>query len=498
MTEHLSLTETPAEWQRENPSRSDASAQSATRARLLVVDDDSGVRHLVSSLLKRSSYDTDLAANGSEALHLLNRSPYDLVITDLKMPRMNGITLLREIRERWPDTDAIMFSGHGSIESAVEAIKLGAYDYVTKPFNLDELQLKIRHCLERRALAKEAKRLSAIVSLSELSRTLTSNLDIGSLPDQIVEIVQSSFQPDQASLALEEGVLSGASVVVESSNESHRWGDNGQGKRCLLGTAGGDLPFEIQDAGGQSTIVVPLDRGDRCLGTLRISSNGGQSEYIQEKGQLLALFGAQIAIALENAIAYRDLSELYLATITALVTAVEKRDRYTGGHSERIAQHATRLAGQLGLSPTLVEEIRIAGLLHDVGKIGVSDLILNKPGRLTPEEFELVKEHPAIGAQIVGAIKPLQEIVPVIYHHHERQDGAGYPDGLAGEDIPLGARVIAVVDAFEAMTSDRAYRAALSLDESVRRLREGSGRQWDSPVVDEFLGLIMSAETQTA
>ena len=458
--------------------------QGGAKPRVLVVDDESGVRDFVSSVLQRSAYDTGLAADGSEALHLLHHNPYDLVITDLRMPRMSGIALLKEIKSRWPQTDVMMFSGHATIEGAVEAIKLGAYDYLTKPFNLDELLLKVQHCFERRALERETKRLSAIVSLSELSRMLTSNLDIESLPGQIVGIVQSSFQPDRACLALNTGVVSDTHVVVESSN------GNDEREGSLVGVRPNELPFSIAEEQDGSTISVPLHRGDRQLGTLRIVRNNGQPDYRGEEGQLLALFGAQIAIALENAVAYRDLSELNLAAITALVTAVETRDAYTGGHSDRIAKHATRLARRLKLGPSLVEDIRIAALLHDIGKIGVSDLVLNKPGTLTHEEFEQVKRHPGIGAQIVGAMKPLQNIVPLIYHHHEQHDGSGYPEGLDGESIPLGARIIAVVDAFEAMTSDRAYRSALQLDESVRRLREGAGKQWDATLVEEFLRLV--------
>jgi len=465
-------------------------------AKILVVDDEARVRGLISAILRRSGYRADLATNGPEALDLLRRQVYDLVITDLKMPGMSGIALLKEIKAHWPDTDVIMLSGHATIESAVEATKLGAYDYLTKPFTVEELQLKVHNCLERRALERKTKRLSAVVSLSELSQALTSNLDIESLPAQIIKIVRSSFQPEKVSLVINDDNVSNTPFVIESSNQDDTHQNDIQQESILTKAQETALPFEIQETKEGSTITVPLKHGNRFLGTLCISRDSGQPHYTREDGRLLALFGAQIAIALENAMAYRGLKELNLATITALVTAVEMRDKYTRGHSERVARYVTQLARKVGLPSDSVEELRIAGLLHDIGKIGVSDLILNKPGKLTAEEFQQVKEHPAIGARIVGGVKPLQKIVPLIYHHHERWDGTGYPDGLAGENIPLGARMLAVADAFEAMTSNRAYRAALGLDESLHRLQAGAGKQWDPSLVRTFVEII-THEDQT-
>lgn len=187
-----------------------------------------------------------------------------------------------------------------------------------------------------------------------------------------------------------------------------------------------------------------------------------------------------------------ELRTAYIQTIRALAEAIDAKDAYTRGHSERVAVYASRLGRQMGLRTDLIERIYFAGLLHDVGKIGIPDAIITKPDRLTPEEYEEIKKHPEIGAKILEPVEFLHSIVPCVRHHHEWYDGcsAGYPDRLAGDQIPLPSRVIVVADTVEAMTSDRPYRKALSIDIVVDELRKYSGTQFDPVVVDAFLRLL--------
>jgi putative nucleotidyltransferase with HDIG domain len=188
----------------------------------------------------------------------------------------------------------------------------------------------------------------------------------------------------------------------------------------------------------------------------------------------------------------RELRTAYIQTIRALAEAIDAKDAYTRGHSERVAVYASRLGHQLGLRKELIERIYFAGLLHDVGKIGIPDAIITKPDRLTPEEYEEIKKHPEIGAKILEPVEFLHHIVPCVRHHHEWYDGcnAGYPDRLAGDLIPLPSRVIVVADTVEAMTSDRPYRKALPIDDVVLELHKYSGTQFDPVVVDAFLKLL--------
>ena len=173
-------------------------------------------------------------------------------------------------------------------------------------------------------------------------------------------------------------------------------------------------------------------------------------------------FASQPAIAIENAQAYERLKAQSLETISALAAAMEVKDPYTSGHSQKVTELAIAIAQKMGLPPEEVENLRMAGILHDIGKIGIPDSVLNKPARLTSAEMVMVEAHPVISAQIVGKIEALAHLVPIIRHHHEWYDGKGYPDGLKGEEIPLLARILAVADGFEAMTSERPYRRAMS------------------------------------
>ena len=187
-----------------------------------------------------------------------------------------------------------------------------------------------------------------------------------------------------------------------------------------------------------------------------------------------------------------ELRTAYIQTIRALAEAIDAKDAYTRGHSERVAVYASRLGNQMGLRKEMIERIYFAGLLHDVGKIGIPDAIITKPDRLTPEEYEEIKRHPEIGAKILEPVEFLSSIVPCVRHHHEWYDGcqSGYPERLAGDQIPLPSRVILVADTVEAMTSDRPYRKALSIDVVVAELRKYSGTQFDPVVVDAFLRLL--------
>ncbi len=177
-------------------------------------------------------------------------------------------------------------------------------------------------------------------------------------------------------------------------------------------------------------------------------------------------------------------------TIKALAAALDARDHYTHGHSRQVTDYAVAIAGMLKMNKREIDNIRDAGLLHDIGKIGISDAVLLKPGPLTPQEYDLIKQHPDIGKKILEPVNSLSDKIPLIYHHHERYDGQGYPSGLKGEDIPLGARILSVADVYQAMTSDRPYRKALSRQIAVEELIKNKGKQFDPRLVEIFVGLL--------
>ena len=190
---------------------------------------------------------------------------------------------------------------------------------------------------------------------------------------------------------------------------------------------------------------------------------------------------------MENSQLVQQLETNYFSTVEALAAAIEAKDPYTRGHSKRVTQFAILLAERFGVSDVEIRNLRYGATLHDIGKIGVSGKILNKEGRLTTEEYEVIKLHPGIGENIIGRVDFLQGARPVVRSHHERFDGSGYPDGLGEEEIPFLARVAAVVDFFDALTSDRPYRKAYSIEQTVHLIREGIGREFDPMVAKEFL-----------
>ncbi|MHB8079217.1 MAG: HD-GYP domain-containing protein, partial [Candidatus Krumholzibacteriia bacterium] len=206
--------------------------------------------------------------------------------------------------------------------------------------------------------------------------------------------------------------------------------------------------------------------------------------------RMLETMGNSFAIALQNSNLYRKLQRTYVNTIEALVTAIEAKDRYTRGHTARVAKYASAIAVELGLDEAAMQQVEYGAALHDVGKIGIYEHVLNKHGELTEEEFAMIRRHPAMGDRILAHIDFLQEARLAVRHHHERVDGTGYPDGLRGAQIPLIAKIVAVADAFDAMTTTRTYSSPVGLEEAIDNLVRKVGTQFDSRVVDAFVGLL--------
>jgi len=233
-------------------------------------------------------------------------------------------------------------------------------------------------------------------------------------------------------------------------------------------------------------LAVPLQRHDKTFGCL-FALDKPAGEFDSSDAKLLSSIANESAIYLENAQLFDDIRGLMMGLLHSLTSAVDAKDAYTCGHSERVALLSRHLAQAVGLPEFEVEQIYIAGLLHDVGKIGVPESVLQKPGKLTPEEFEQMKKHPLIGAHILQDVRQVQALIPGVLHHHERYDGKGYPHGLVGDDIPLMGRIICLADSFDAMTSSRTYRSALPLEVALAEIRRCSGTQFDPALVETFL-----------
>jgi response regulator RpfG family c-di-GMP phosphodiesterase len=324
------------------------------QARILVVDDEETIRELLDDTLSQEGYECLTAAGVNEAVARLDRESFDLVICDIKMPGRSGLELLQIIKEKYPDTATLMATAVAELTPAIESLKMGAHDYLVKPFNLSEIAVSVKMALHANQLERENR---------------------------------------EYQLHLEERV----------------------------------------------------------------------------KEQTLAI------------------REMFLGGIRALIEALEAKDEYTRGHSQRVVGLCQAVARTLALSDGQVEKISLAAQLHDIGKIGVKDAVLNKPASLTPEEHAHVLSHVLLGEKILRPILRDEDILAMVRYHHEHCDGTGFPDGLQGEQIPLGARILAVADAYDAMTSDRPYRPPLPPAEAAACLREARGRQFDPQIVDAFL-----------
>jgi HD-GYP domain-containing protein (c-di-GMP phosphodiesterase class II) len=244
----------------------------------------------------------------------------------------------------------------------------------------------------------------------------------------------------------------------------------------------------------RNIICVPVKVKEKTIGVLEAINKKGKGRFNKEDLSLLTSLADQVAIALDNSRLYQELEEMFFQTAESLADAIEKRDSHTGGHTQRVTFYSQAIAKYLRLTPTERKWLKITSVLHDIGKIGIEDDILKKPKPLSPEEFHIIKRHSNMGVEIIEHIRQLREIIPGVKYHHEQVDGKGYPDGLRGEDIPILAKIVAVADTYDAMTTDRPYRKAKDKKMAIDELKRCSGTQLDKEVVEAFIQAYQNGE----
>ncbi len=385
------------------------------RPRVLVVDDEKFIRDILADFLGMEGYVVRTAEDGASAISELERAQYDLVISDLKMPKMGGLELLKEVSRTHPDTITVIMTGFGTVETAIDAMKRGAYDYILKPFKVEEIVHIVQRGLEKRRLAAENLRLREAVSLYKVSEAISASLSLDEVVTTLLDSALSEVRADVATTWLEDGEggyferrVERASALPENASVG-RLSSEVIAERLATGnplvehgTRAHELFTELPGPQLSSVAVVPLKMRDRLVGWLSAISVTPSKRFDEGQRKLLSIIASRAAAAIENARLYEDLQATFKQTIKGLAQTIDKMDRYTAGHSERVAMYAVALARWLGLSEEMVEVVRHSALMHDIGKVGCV-MNLNKPGKLTQEEYEIFKKHPVYGREILGS-----------------------------------------------------------------------------------------------
>lgn len=563
----------------------------AAPAHILVVEDEAGMRTLLATLLEAEGYQVETADSGESALRRLRAAECDLLLTDLRMPGIDGLELLRQARRLRPDLAVIMVTGYATVDNAVAALRRGVDDYLTKPFDIDQLRRTVARTLRNRRLRDRStealqhlhqanrklrslkgqleeevvqtrqnllsvtsalqKHRRELDTLSDVSQALTSTLDLDRLLGTCLDLVVTEMGVEKASIMLleppleEESAEAAAEAEPASAVGPEAADDNASevaptdaapgvepqlvvrasvgpsavdivGERVRLGegiagwVARECQPLLIenvneaplaqaarrqrpgpQDRGYKdvSLICVPLIAKGRMLGVINVNDKANGRPFDQEDVSLLSTIAGQVAVTIENARLYEQLRSQALRTVQALVVTLEAKDAYTSGHSQRVTRYASAIGRSLRLAPQELTVLRYAAQLHDIGKIGITEDILHKPGPLNHSEWQVIRRHPVISERIIQPLDFLDSVKEVVRHHHERWDGHGYPDGLTGDHLPLLTRILGVADAYDAMTTRRPYRLQpLKPQEAVAEIRRCQGSQFDPQVVQAIRG----------
>jgi len=387
-----------------------------------------------------------------------------------------------------------------------------------KPFDkrdmaiLTALAIRISTTFEKAMLFIELDRsLRQVTTLAEVGTLLNSTMDQAIIKRRAMEAITRLMNAEVGSLLLVDNESKELYFEVALGEKGDKvkeirlkmgegiagWvAENGE--PLLIQDVRKDLRFyksadEKTDFITRDMICVPVRVKEKIIGVLQ-AINRKEGVFGNEDIRLFQLFSDQVAIALDNARLYEEIREAFFATAQALAEAIEKRDPYTGGHTKRVVNYSLAAGKYLNLSARELEILKLSAILHDIGKIGVEDSVLRKPGKLDDEEAKLMKMHPLMGADIMRHIKQLKDLIPGMMHHHERLDGRGYPKGLKGEDIPIIARIISVADTFDAMTTDRPYRKGLSHQTAIDEIKKETGTQFDRDAALAFVKAFEAGE----
>ncbi len=490
---------------------------------ILIVDDEPGVRKSLSSYLDLlDNFRAHEAENAYDAINMLHQMErVDGVLVDINMPGMDGIEFVSRVKERDRTIVAIIITGFPSIQIIVDAMRAGASDFLVKPFKLEQFKMAMERLAHERKILIENEFLTHEVKAKKALEKINLQLEQKVREQAVLFTISNALSRVRSTQELYHRVVSLACTLTEAQRAYFWVVNQDNGKLVLMGAQGPHNPGmeELDLADNESfpavkvvreslpvlitgkrhvlgpnqrvatqgdEIFVPFNIRQEVFGVLAVDSPREGKGFGEDSLFLLHLLAERASLTVENLLLYESVNLNLHATLKALVRSLEAKDPYTKEHSQRVTDLAVSTAEVLGCSSEEVGSLRFAGPLHDIGKIGIRDQILMKPGRLTKDEYEIIKAHPVIGEEIVGNLGLLPVEKWIVRHHHERWDGKGYPDGLSGAEIPWLSRILAVADTYDAITSRRPYRAPRDVDQALEEIRRSSGTQLDPTVTEAF------------
>jgi len=480
-------------------------------SRVLIVDDDASFGGMVAEILTEKGFEATLCAKAEEALERAARLDFAAAVVDLVMPQMGGLELTKRLKSVRPDVQIVILTGHADMGSAIEGIHAGIFDYLQKKdIQIARLERTVRSAVERHQLTRQNRELLGqlkesnrlLKALHEINATLSGEPHLDRLLQHLVASAQELTGARSGRVLLLR--RQGEDLVIETSVGDGA--DTLRGARLRAGEGVAMLALE----GGEGVLVEDARRHARyshrcdempaghtgllCAPLLHGTARGvvmvaGRKQGVlsAEDREVLAILGRQAAVAIDNAQQHERAINFFTHASEILISFLESMDVFYRGHSRGVAALSDMVTRRLGLSDVERRNIHFGALLHDIGKVMVDPAILKTSGYASEDVRAQLQRHPALGLELLRPITVWEDILPVILAHHERWDGKGYPRGLKGEEIPLGARVVAVADAFDAMTRDTPHGPHRTAAEALAELEAFSGTQFDARMVRLFV-----------